>query len=148
MLNINIELQTGIGVIVETCDDSSYNTAVPMQLISMDGIRVAYKRVDIDNLTGGVTFGRVLPVVELYSDGSTTELVYFKETNQHEFYKHIEAFITNRFQTVRDRFIKSTVPTYTENSMLLALDRCLLAFDSARYYKEHAAYDSENKAFF
>lgn len=147
--NVNIEAVNGVGTVVEIDGNKEYvTTNIPMQLISMDGVAVGYKRVDVDNFDGRVTFGRVYPIAEIHDETSTSELVYFKAINNQEFYSEIDKLVEKRFQNRRKEFVEKTVRRYSENHMLSALDRCLFNFDKKRYQVETEQFDSELIEFF
>ena len=146
--NVNIEVQNGIGTIVESDGNKQYVTNIPMQLVLMDGIRVAYKRVDVDNFSGGVSFTRVYPIAEIHDETTSTELVAFKATSELEFYIAVDKLVTKRFQNKRKEFVERTVRVYSENEMLRALDRCLFNFDNERYQFENEQYNQETQEFF
>lgn len=147
--NVNIEAVNGVGTVVEIDGNKEYvTTNIPMQLISMDGVAVGYKRVDVDNFDGRVTFGRVYPIAEIHDETSTSELVYFKAINNQEFYSEIDKLVEKRFQNRRKEFVEKTVRRYSENHMLSALDRCLYIFDNERYQFENEQYNQETQEFF
>lgn len=146
--NVNIEVQNGIGTIVESDGNKQYVTNIPMQLVLMDGVRVAYKRVDVDNFGGGVSFTRVYPIAEIHDETTNTELVAFKATSEQEFYIAVDKLVAKRFQNKRKEFIEKTVRRYSESEMLIALDRCLFNFDKKRYQVETEQFDSELIEFF
>lgn len=146
--NANIEVQNGIGTIVESDGNKQYVTNIPMQLVLIDGVRVAYKRVDVDNFGGGVSFTRVYPIAEIHDETTSTELVAFKATSELEFYIAVDKLVEKRFQNKRKEFIEKTVRRYSESEMLIALDRCLFNFDRKRYQVETEQFDSELIEFF
>lgn len=147
-LNVNIEVKNGIGTIIEVDGNKQYVKNIPVQLVLMDGVRVAYKRVDADNFSGGVSFTRIYPIAEIHDETTSTELVAFKATSEQEFYIAVDKLVAKRFQNKRKEFIEKTVRRYSENHMLSALDRCLYIFDNERYQKENEQYDSETREFF
>lgn len=146
--NANIEVQNGIGTIVESDGNKQHVTNIPVQLILIDGVRVAYKRVDVDNFGGGVSFTRAYPVAEIHSETTSTELVAFKATSYQEFYIAVDKLVAKRFQNKRKEFVNMTVRVYSENEMIRALDRCLFNFDKKRYQVETEQFDSELIEFF
>lgn len=148
MLNLNVEVQNGIGTIVESDGNKQYVTNIPMQLVLIDGIRVAYKRVDVDNFGGGVSFTRAYPIAEIHDETTSTELVAFKDTSYQEFYIAVDKLVTKRFQNKRKEFVERTVRRYSESQMLIAMDRCLFNFDNERYQFENEQYNQETQEFF
>lgn len=148
MLNLNVEVKNGIGTIVESDGNKQYVTNIPMQLVLIDGVRVAYKRVDVDNFGGGVSFTRAYPIAEIHDETTNTELVAFKATSEQEFYIAVDKLVEKRFQNKRKEFIEKTVRRYSESQMLIAMDRCLLNFDNERYQFENEQYNQETKEFF
>ena len=148
MLNLNIEVKNGIGTIVESEGSKQHVTNIPMQLVLMDGVRLGYKRVDVDNFSGGVSFTRVYPIAEIHDETTSTELVAFKATSELEFYIAVDKLVEKRFQNKRKEFIERTVRRYSENQMIQAIDRCLFNFDKKKYQSESEQYDIEMKEFF
>ena len=148
MLNLNVEVKNGIGTIVESDGNKQYVTNIPVQLVLMDGVRLGYKRVDVDNLYGSVTFGRVYPIAEIHDETTSTELVAFKATSELEFYIAVDKLVEKRFQNKRKEFIERTVRRYSESQMIQAIDRCLFNFDKKKYQSESEQYDIEMKEFF
>ena len=151
MFNVNVEVKQGIGTIYTWYNDGDetqqYYTTRPMQLIYIDGVEVAYKTVDVDNLNGTIKYSRTEPA--MYHNEDCTVCIYdFKPTSQQEFFSEVDRLVEKRFQNKRKEFVENTVQRYSENQMLRTVDRCLFIFDNERYHKESEQYNNELKEFF